>query len=103
MSVGMYKEGLQPFVDEPCKLLASIWIAWACSVLHFQEIKVKLLIVYKLVRAKRSTVFTKQCVYTNSMQQSPSWEADTHSASQEILRFYGTLSFITVFKTTRHW
>jgi predicted Kef-type K+ transport protein len=24
MSVGMYKEGLQPFVDEPCKLLASI-------------------------------------------------------------------------------
>jgi hypothetical protein len=31
------------------------------------------------------------------MEQSPSWEANSHSASQEIPRFYGARRFITVF------
>jgi hypothetical protein len=40
---------------------------------------------------------------TNYMKQSPSWEAKSHSASQEILQFYGTLRFITAFTTARYW
>jgi len=39
----------------------------------------------------------------DSMEHSPSWEASSHSAGQEIPAFYGTRRFITVFKTTRHW
>jgi hypothetical protein len=31
------------------------------------------------------------------MDQSPSWDADSHSASQETPSFYGTQRFITVF------
>jgi hypothetical protein len=41
--------------------------------------------------------------FNNSMEQSPSWEANSHSASQEFLHFYGTSSFSTVFKRARHW
>jgi len=37
------------------------------------------------------------------MEQGPSSEADSHSASQEIHRIYGTRRFITVFTTARHW
>jgi len=37
------------------------------------------------------------------IKQSPSWEADSHSASQEIPRLYGTWKFITVFTPVRHW
>jgi hypothetical protein len=36
------------------------------------------------------------------MEQSPSWEANTHSARQEIPRLYGTRRFITVFTKARH-
>jgi hypothetical protein len=41
--------------------------------------------------------------FTNCMEQSPYWEADSHSASQEIPTFYGTPRFITVFTTARLW
>jgi hypothetical protein len=34
---------------------------------------------------------------TNYMEQSPSWEADSHSASQEFPGFYITRNFIIVF------
>jgi hypothetical protein len=37
------------------------------------------------------------------MEQNCRGEADSHSASQEILAFYGTRTFITVFTTARHW
>jgi hypothetical protein len=37
------------------------------------------------------------------MEQSPSWEADSHSASLEITLFYGTRRFITLFTGVRHW
>jgi hypothetical protein len=41
-------------------------------------------------------------VPTNSMEQSPSWEADSRSPSQKFSNFYGTRRFITVFTTARH-
>jgi len=38
------------------------------------------------------------------MKQSPSGEASSESATQEILRlFYGTGRFITVFTRIHHW
>jgi hypothetical protein len=37
------------------------------------------------------------------MEQIPSWEANSHSANQNFLAFYGTLRFITVFTKARHW
>jgi hypothetical protein len=39
---------------------------------------------------------------THSMQQSPSWEANRLSASQELPTFYGTRRFITAFTSARH-
>jgi hypothetical protein len=39
---------------------------------------------------------------TNSMERSPSWEANSHSASQDIPRFYGTRKFITMFTRSCH-
>jgi hypothetical protein len=43
-------------------------------------------------------------VLTTSMNQSPSWEANScHLASQEIPTFYGTHRFITVFTRAYHW
>jgi hypothetical protein len=39
---------------------------------------------------------------TNSMQHRPSCETNSSSASQEILRIYGTGKFITVFTAARH-
>jgi len=39
---------------------------------------------------------------THSMEQSPSWEADRFSASQEIHRIYGTWMFITAFTSARY-
>jgi hypothetical protein len=36
------------------------------------------------------------------MDQSPSWEANSRSDSQEVSNFYGTRRFITVFTTARH-
>jgi hypothetical protein len=40
---------------------------------------------------------------TNSMEQSPSWEANSHSASQEITRLSWTWRFRIVFTRSRHW
>jgi len=40
---------------------------------------------------------------TGSMEQSPSWEANTHSACQEIFSLHGTQMFISTFKWVRHW
>jgi hypothetical protein len=37
------------------------------------------------------------------MEQSPSWEAHSHSARQEIPAFYGTRRLISVFTRTRYW
>jgi hypothetical protein len=37
------------------------------------------------------------------MEQSPSWEAHSHSSSQAIPRLLWTPRFITVFTTARHW
>jgi len=37
------------------------------------------------------------------MEQIPSGEANTHSATQEIPRPHGNLRFITVFTRARHW
>jgi hypothetical protein len=34
---------------------------------------------------------------TNSIERSPSWEADSRSALKKFLDFYGTWVFITVF------
>jgi hypothetical protein len=39
---------------------------------------------------------------TYSMEQSPSWEAETSLATQEIPRIYGTRRFITAFTRARH-
>ena len=39
---------------------------------------------------------------TYSMEQSPSWEANWSSVSQEIPAFYGTRRFITAFTSARH-
>jgi hypothetical protein len=39
---------------------------------------------------------------SNSMQQSPSWEADSSSATQEIPRLFVTRRFIAAFTTARH-
>ena len=39
---------------------------------------------------------------TNSMQQSPSWEADLFSASQEIHHILWHPKFITAFTTAHH-
>jgi len=39
---------------------------------------------------------------TYSKEQSPSWEANRFSASQEIPAFYGTRMFITAFTSARH-
>jgi hypothetical protein len=38
-----------------------------------------------------------------SLTKSPSWYADSHSASQEIPNVYGTRSFMSMFTTARHW
>jgi hypothetical protein len=40
---------------------------------------------------------------TNSMEESPTWEADSHSASQEIPRLLWNPKFITFFTKARHW
>jgi hypothetical protein len=40
---------------------------------------------------------------TNSTLQSPSWEANSRSAAQEITAFYGNWRFITVFTKACHW
>jgi hypothetical protein len=40
---------------------------------------------------------------TTSTEKSPSWEANGHSAGQEISPFYGTRSFISVFTIACHW
>jgi len=41
---------------------------------------------------------------SNSMEQSPSWEAKSHSANQAIhSAFYGTRRFINMFTRARHW
>jgi hypothetical protein len=37
------------------------------------------------------------------MEQTPFWEASSHSASQEIPHFYGIRSFMTVLTNNRHW
>jgi len=39
----------------------------------------------------------------NCMEQSPSWEADSHSAGQEIPRLLWGPPFITVFTGVLHW
>jgi len=36
------------------------------------------------------------------MEQSPSWEANSHSV-KKLPAFYGTRRFITAFKRARHW
>jgi hypothetical protein len=46
---------------------------------------------------------TKICELNISMKQNPSSEANIHSASQEIPRFYGIRKFITVFTKARYW
>jgi hypothetical protein len=40
---------------------------------------------------------------TKSIQQRPSWEANSHSASQEFTAFYWSRRFISVFTRARHW
>jgi hypothetical protein len=43
---------------------------------------------------------------SNSMEKSPSWEADSHSVTQLVSKFpafYGTQMFITVFVRACHW
>jgi len=37
------------------------------------------------------------------MEQSPSWEANSRLASQELPAFHGTWRFITVFTRAYHW
>ena len=39
---------------------------------------------------------------TYLLDQSPSWEANRFSASQELPAFYGTWKFITAFTSARH-
>jgi hypothetical protein len=43
------------------------------------------------------------CNDTNSMEEIPSWDANSDSASQEVPAFCGTWQFITAFTTTCHW
>jgi len=45
---------------------------------------------------------TRTSVLTNSMEQNPSWEADSHLADQ-FLAFNGTKKFIIMFARARHW
>jgi hypothetical protein len=53
--------------------------------------------------SKFSWKFHQICtIITNSMKQS-NCEAKSHSAGQEIFRFYGTWNFITVFTKLLHW
>jgi len=52
---------------------------------------------YRTYRAPWSTYLR-----TYSVEQSPSWEANRFSASQEIPTFYGTRRFITSFTSVRH-
>jgi hypothetical protein len=40
---------------------------------------------------------------TDSIEQIPSWETDSRLAGKDILRYYGTLRFITVFRRAYHW
>jgi hypothetical protein len=37
------------------------------------------------------------------MEQSPSWEADSHSANQELTAFSGVRMFVIVFTRSHHW
>jgi hypothetical protein len=39
---------------------------------------------------------------TNFMEQSPSWEANSRSASQKVPAFYGARMLINVFTIVRH-
>jgi hypothetical protein len=39
----------------------------------------------------------------NCVEQSPSWEANSRSASQEILSLCLTHKFVTALLTARHW
>jgi len=41
--------------------------------------------------------------WLNTTEQSPPWEPNSHSASQEIPHSYGTRRLITVFTRARHW
>jgi hypothetical protein len=54
--------------------------------------------------ALRSEIHNPICVFnwTNSVEKSSSWEADTRSADQEIPSFYGARRFIAVFTRAHH-
>jgi hypothetical protein len=59
--------------------------------------------LYKKMVLRKYEHFSKICnELTDSMEQSPSWEANSHSASQ-VPAFNGTRRFIAVFTTARHW
>ena len=51
---------------------------------------------------QRSDSTSQENLLTYSMEQSPSWEANRSSASQEISTYYGTRRFITSFTSARH-
>jgi hypothetical protein len=51
---------------------------------------------------EQDTLMLGEVNCTNCMEQSPSWEANRSSASQEIPSFYGTRRFITAFTRARH-
>ena len=53
-------------------------------------------------KRKKMDTFLLFTYGTYSMEQSPSWESNRFSASQEIPEFYGTLRFITAFTGALH-
>jgi hypothetical protein len=57
--------------------------------------------IYTHVNVQASKNWT--CVLSNSMEQNPSWEATSHSNSQEISRLLWNPEFITVFTRARQW
>jgi hypothetical protein len=59
--------------------------------------------VAMFTRAHHWSLSWARWIQFNSMELSPSWEANSHSASQEIASFYRTRRFITVYTRARYW
>jgi hypothetical protein len=47
--------------------------------------------------------YISQLLLTHSMEKSPSWAANSHSAIPDIPVFYRTWRFSTMFTSSRHW
>jgi len=63
-----------------------------------------MLVQGQVLTPEEDTLHWTSSAIINSMDQSPSWEADIHSASQKNFRpYYGNQRFVTLFTRAHQW